>query len=676
MLDFYEISHTKKGKPGSEYYEVFPDFKVKRFTDLMVRGGAFYAIWNQKKGLWSTDEYDVQALVDKELRAFGKRLDEEQELPVRVKYLKDFSSSSWSQFRLFIGRISDNYNQLDAEIAFSNTEVKKDDYISKRLLYPLEEGPTQAFDALFGTIYDEENLTKLMWAIGSVLAGDSKRIQKFYVLFGLPGSGKSTSLNLIEKILGEHVGSFEASLLTNASSTFALDALKNNPLVAIDHEGDLSKIRNNSVLTSVVSHDRIVINVKYQHPFSIKLNTTLFIATNKPVMITERASGIIRRLIDVRPSGRIVSTRDYESLVNQINFELAAISVKCLEVYNQLGKNHYNSYVPLDMLFRTNIFFNFIDEYYFEFVRDDMITLSRAWSMYKQFCEETGIKHRLARHSFRDELKNYWRKFYSVTRIDGIQVRSVYKGFNTDVFNEASSIKKGEPVVYDWLALSEQPSVFDREHIDQPAQLASRGGPPRYKWDNVTTTLGDIKTEKLHYVLPKENLITLDLDLKNKKGEKSLGLNINAARKLPPTYAETSKSGLGLHLHYYYDGDVSRLSRIYEPDVEILKSSGNFSIRRRLSVCNGHMITTINSGLPLKPERGTDMVSKKTISNERSLRTLILRNLQKEIHPATKPSVDFISTILEEAYAQGLRYDVSDLRPFILEFASKSTNNA
>lgn len=676
MLDFYEISYTKKGKPGSEYYEVSPDFKVKRFTDLMVRGGAFYAIWNQKKGLWSTDEYDVQTAVDEELRAFGKGLDEEQELPVKVKYLRDFSSMSWNQFRLFIGRISDNYTQLDAEIAFSNTEVKKDDYISKRLSYPLEEGSTQAFDALFGIIYDEENLTKLMWAIGSVLAGDSKRIQKFYVLFGLPGTGKSTALNLIEKILGEHVVGFEASLLTNMSSTFALDALKNNPLVAIDHEGDLSRIRNNSVLTSVVSHDRIVINVKYQHPFSIKLNTTLFIATNKPVMITERASGIIRRLIDIRPSGHIVSTRDYESLVNQIDFELSAISVKCLAVYNQLGRNHYNGYIPLDMLFRTNIFFNFIDEYYFEFVRDDIITLSRAWSMYKQFCEETGITKRLARHAFRDELKNYWKTFDSVTRIDGIQVRSVYKGFNTNVFAEVSSINKGEPIVYDWLALSEQPSIFDREHIDQQAQLASKGGPPRYKWENVTTTLRDIKTEKLHYVLPKENLITLDLDLKNEKGEKSLGLNIEAARRLPPTYAETSKSGLGLHLHYYYDGDVSRLSRIYEPDIEILKPSGNFSIRRRLSICNDHMITTINSGLPVKPERETDMVSKKTISNERSLRTLILRNLQKEIHPATKPSVDFISTILEETYAQGLRYDVSDLRPFVLEFASKSTNNA
>ncbi|MFA9409505.1 MAG: primase-like DNA-binding domain-containing protein, partial [Candidatus Dadabacteria bacterium] len=464
--------------------------------------------------------------------------------------------------------------------------------------------------------------------------------------------------------------------MTTTNSSFSLEAFKDNPLVAIDHEGDLSKIRNNSVLTSVVSHDRIVINVKYQHPFSLRLNTTLFIATNKPVMITERASGIIRRLVDIRPTGLIVSIRDYESLVNQIDFELGAIAYKCLELYSQLGKDHYNRYVPLDMMYRTNIFFNFVDEYYLEFVREDKVTLTRAWSMYKQFCEETGITNRLARHTFRDELKNYWGKFHKVTRIDGVQVRSVYTGFSTGVFEKESTINKGEPVIYDWLALSEQTSVFDREHADQPAQVASKAGPPRYTWEKVTKTVSDINTSKLHYVLPKENLVTLDFDIKDDSGEKSLALNIEAARKLPPTYAETSKSGEGLHLHYYYDGAVSQLSRIYEPGIEVLKPSGNFSIRRKLSVCNDHIITTINSGLPVKSQKGTDMVSKKTISNERSLRTLILRNLQKEIHPATKPSIDFINTILEETFIQGLRYDISDLRPFILEFASKSTNNA
>jgi hypothetical protein len=50
--------------------------------------------------------------------------------------------------------------------------------------------------------------------------------------------------------------------------------------------------------------------------------------------------------------------------------------------------------------------------------------------------------------------------------------------------------------------------------------------------------------------------------------------------------------------------------------------------------------------------------------------------LKKEIHPGTKPSVDFIHHILEEAYDSGMKYDVTDLRPRIMAFANNSTHQA
>ena len=64
------------------------------------------------------------------------------------------------------------------------------------------------------------------------------------------------------------------------------------------------------------------------------------------------------------------------------------------------------------------------------------------------------------------------------------------------------------------------------------------------------------------------------------------------------------------------------------------------------------------------------------LKSERSLRNLINRNLNKEIHPGTKPSIDFIHKILEDAYNSGLKYDVTDMRPKILAFANNSTNQA
>lgn len=100
-MDFYTIG-TREAKNG--VLEIFPDFRVGRSKDLMVRGRSFYAIWNEEAGLWSTDEYDVQRLIDAELRAFADQKKSEG-LSCNVKYLASFESNSWNKFRNFVSQI-------------------------------------------------------------------------------------------------------------------------------------------------------------------------------------------------------------------------------------------------------------------------------------------------------------------------------------------------------------------------------------------------------------------------------------------------------------------------------------------------------------------------------------------------------------------------------------------
>jgi phage/plasmid-associated DNA primase len=671
MLDFLRIKHRQK---RSGEVEVWPDWRVGKFKDLMIRGNNFYAVWNYKTKMWSTDEYDVQVLVDQLLDAYAEEIKKTTMAEVHVKHMRDFSTNSWSSFRLFISKVSDQSHQLDEKVTFSNTEVLKSDYVSRRLSYPLEEGSTPAFDRLFGTLYSEDELRKLMWAIGSIVSGDSSRIQKFFVLYGSPGTGKSTSLNLIQSMFPGYYTTFEASALTSGSSGFSTETFRTNPLIGINHEGDLSKIRDNSILNSVVAHDEIVMNIKYHKAYPVRLNTMLFIATNKPVTITDARSGLIRRMIDIHPTGVTLQPEEYDDLISQIEFELGGIAYKCLAVFNKYGRTYYNRYKPLDMMFRTNVFFNFVDEHYYDFARDNWVTLSRAWELYNAYCDGSNITYRLKRYQFRDELKSYWHDFHDHKRVDGTQYRSVYTGFNKEAFSSMENpvVELVEPSeeVADWLEMKEQSSKLDELLADQKAQY---GGTMKY-WDNVKQTLSDLDTKKLHYVLPTSNLITIDFDIKTPEGEKSLELNLDTARKFPPTYAEISQGGQGLHLHYYYEGDPSKLSRIYEQHIEVLPPVGKFSIRRRLSLCNDVEIATISSGLPLK---GDNMISSKVVQSERGLRTLILRSLQKgEIHAHTTPNVHFIDKILREARDSGMRYDVSDLKSDVLLFASGSTNNS
>lgn len=684
-MDFYRIRerNTKNG------IEVYPDFKVVRSKDLMVRGKSFYAIWDEKLGLWSTDEYDVQRLVDEELEEYEKMKLDKGEFTVQTKYLSDFSSSSWLQFRNYVAHLTDSYRQLDETLTFSNSEVKKEDYVSRRLNYPLQEGSIEAYQEMFELLYDPEELAKLEWTIGAIVSGDARHIQKFVVLYGEGGTGKSTWLNLVQKLFEGYYTVFEAKALTGNNNAFATEVFKENPLVAIQHDGDLSKIEDNSKLNSIVSHEDMPLNEKYKPTYMARINAFLLMGTNKPVKITDAKSGLIRRLIDVRPTGEKHSARKYAALVAQMDFELGAIAYHCLQRYREMGKNYYSGYKPVEMMLQTDIFFNYIEAHYDVFKSQNGATLQQAYMLYKEFCEETLIEYKLPQYKFREELKNYFSEFHERHELpDGSRVRSWFAGFKADHFK--TRVAKDEPKVFS-LVMEETESLLDRFLKDQPAQYANEEGMPRKFWSNkprpgkdgkeytpkpnqvVDTTLKDLDTSKEHYVKVPTNHIVIDFDLKDADGKKSTERNLEAASVWPSTYAEFSKSGSGIHLHYDYEGDVSELARVYDDGIEIKVYTGDSSLRRRLSHCNNVPIAKINSGLPLREKK---MLSQETIKSERGLRDLIMRNLRKEIHPGTKPSVDFIHKILEDAYSSGMSYDVTDLRSRILAFAVGSTNQS
>ena len=184
----------------------------------------------------------------------------------------------------------------------------------------------------------------------------------------------------------------------------------------------------------------------------------------------------------------------------------------------------------------------------------------------------------------------------------------------------------------------------------------------------------DILTSKLHYVKVPETHIVIDFDIPGDDGKKCFERNLEAASKWPATYTELSKSGAGIHLHYIYTGDASKLSRVYDEHIEVKVFTGNSSLRRMLTKCNDIPIAKISSGLPLKGEKA--MVDVKQIQNEKHLRVLIKKALAKEISPYTKPSIDFIAHIMDEAYESGIPYNVDDMRNAILAFAVNSTNQA
>lgn len=667
---------TRPGKRQS--IEIYPKFVINNRTkDLMIRGGDFYAIWVEDRGLWSTDEQDALDLIDRELDAYAEDYRKKFDGDVRVLHMWDSENGMIDNWHKYCQkRMRDNYHMLDEKLIFSNTETNKKDYASKRLSYPLEAGEIPAWNTLISTLYSEEERMKIEWAIGAIVSGDAKHIQKFMVLYGAAGTGKSTILNVIQQLFEGYYSVFDAKELGSATGQFALEAFKKNPLVAIQHDGDLSRIEDNTRLNSLVSHEEMIVNEKYTKRYSTRFNAFLFMGTNKPVRITDAKSGLIRRLIDVTPSGNKLTPKEYKRATKQVCFELGAIAQHCLDVYLE-NPGRYDDYVPLSMMGASNDFYNFMIDSYHIFKREDGTTLKAAWEMYKNYCEDAKVPYPFSQRSFKEELKNYFYEYDDRFSFeDGSRVRSYYSGFRTDKFETRKERKKKEEPKPTLIQFDCTESVFDKMYAKCPAQEANSKGTPSRKWDDNTTTLCSIDTSKLHYVKPPECHIVVDFDIPDENGNKCLAKNIEAASKFPgpSTYAELSKSGEGVHLHYIYTGDPTKLSRVYDDHIEVKVFTGNSSLRRKFTKCNGLPVASINSGLPLKGE--DKLVNFDAVKSEKALRTLILRNLNKEIHPGTKPSIDFIAKILDDAYNSGMRYDVSDMKNAVIAFAANSTNQA
>lgn len=677
MLDFVHIKKYEKNKSKTI---VYPDFAITSSTkDVMIRGGYFYAVWDEEAGLWSKNLYRMMELVDKEVEKEYSRLCGSHEIDGMgyvAQYMRYESSGLLHKFNKFTKDCIDIWSPLDQKPIFKSDPVKRSDFASFRLNYDIdpEERNIEMYDRMMDTLYSMTERRKLEWAIGCCLSGDSRKVQKFIALYGGPGTGKSTVLNIIEALLPGYCVAFDAAALGNKNSQFSLEAFSNDPIVAIQHDSDMSKINDNTKFNSVVSHEKILTNEKFRKSYMKTYNAFLFIGTNSPIKITEARSGLSRRLIDVNPSGNTLDVQTYRSAVASVGYALGAIAHRCIRVYQTFGPDYYNNYRPMKMMELTNDIYAFVEDNYFLLRDKEYITLASLWDLYKRFVDDTGIPYKMKRRDLANELQYYFKEFLTDKHLpDGSHIRSVYSGFKTELFD--SSFQNSEaPPLPDFLKLAPRQSYFDKTHQDCPSQLANDEDKPLQKWDNVTTTLSDIDTSKTHYIRIPKNEVVIDFDLKDGDGNKSLERNIEAARNWPPTYAETSKSGSALHLHYIYDGDVSKLSRIYSPDIEIKVFNGKSSLRRKLTLCNDYEITTISSGLPLKEEKA--MISEKEIKSERGLRKLMKRAMGKEIHEFTRPNIDFIKHILDEAYQSGLTYDVSDLYTRVLAFAGNSTHQA
>lgn len=681
-MDFLDVSVKKFTSNNRTLdYEVSPDFIFGDAKDLVVKGSKFYAYWNGS--FWDTKQknlfYDIDSLLWRRARELE---DGRPGLRIDVKEIRKASAGKFRLFADFCKACEASDISFNQKVLFADHKMQRRDYATTQLTYSPQEGEAVAFKELIGTLYLPKELDKILWFMGALFTNKMYKIEKFMYLYGSKGSGKGTVLKIFRMLFEDYCGTIDLKLLTSADQ-FATGQIQEVPLL-IDEDTDISHIYNDTPLLKLTSHETISVNKKFKEPYDVKFIGLLITASNQRYKVRNVDSGITRRAIVVNPSGQKVSHTRYNQLMSQIKYELPYIAHMAISRFEELGFDYYDDYFDVDMAEQTDHIFDFIRNNAIHM--QNGITLKQISELYREYLEDMGWKTDGYKATIKREALRYFDTMLKDSHVDGTRVNNYFKGFRWNIaFPEGvvGTTKADDTVVPDnWLEFDHHNEVFNKLAADYPAQAALRNGNPSEKWDNVVTKLSDIQTNKLHWVKIPLNHVILDFDLKDENGKKNLELNKEAASKFPPTYAEVSKSGQGIHLHYIYDGNVNELDNLVEKNIEIKVYRGKSSLRRIDKASNNLQLSHISSGLPLKEKKDREMYDqiKEITYTEKTLRNFVKRQLgmiegKEPSHPNTKPTIDFIAHEIQKAADMGLEYDITDLRHAVFMRAIRSTNN-
>lgn len=681
-MDFLDVSVKKfTSNNRTVDYEVSPDFIFGDAKDLVVKGSKFYAYWNGS--FWDTKQknlfYDIDSLLWRKARELE---DGRPGLRIDVKEIRKASAGKFRLFADFCKACEASDISFNQKVLFADHKMQRRDYATTQLTYSPQEGEAVAFKELIGTLYLPKELDKILWFMGALFTNKMYKIEKFMYLYGSKGSGKGTVLKIFRMLFEDYCGTIDLKLLTSADQ-FATGQIQEVPLL-IDEDTDISHIYNDTPLLKLTSHETISVNKKFKEPYDVKFIGLLITASNQRYKVRNVDSGITRRAIVVNPSGQKVSHTRYNQLMSQIKYELPYIAHMAISRFEELGFDYYDDYFDVDMAEQTDHIFDFIRSNAIHM--QNGITLKQISELYREYLEDMGWKTDGYKATIKREALRYFDTMLKDSHVDGTRVNNYFKGFRWNIaFPEGvvGTTKADDTVVPDnWLEFDHHNEVFNKLAADYPAQAALRNGNPSEKWDNVVTKLSDIQTNKLHWVKVPLNHVIIDFDLKDENGKKNLELNKEAASKFPPTYAEVSKSGQGIHLHYIYDGNVNELDNLVEKNIEIKVYRGKASLRRIDKASNNLQLSHISSGLPLKEKKDREMYDhiKEITYTEKTLRNFVKRQLgmiegKEPSHPNTKPTIDFIAHEIQKAADMGLEYDITDLRHAVFMRAIRSTNN-
>lgn len=674
MTDLWRIS--KSENPVKKTVSLKPEYNLRGYDGVSKGKLAYFWDGSAWQDITESDTLLLKAIDDSLNETARKYLEQGESVSV---ISPQWNTSENKNFQHFVKSYTMNYDkEFNTRVVFDNEEVTRNMYTSTVLNYHPQDIPTPQFDKVM-EVWFPNSIEMIMWFVGAALLGKTDQIQKMVFIYGEPKSGKSSLLDIIDWLFQDYIHEMSVNGFTDTSDQFASGLFKNAPVI-VDRDADIKRIKNKVLFNKFISHESFSVNKKHVSPYDSRFTGILFAASNYVFDMGDPGKdGTARRVAPVYSKGARIPFNEYNIAMEQIkNVELPGIAQKAIDTFNRLGPGWSNDLeIDPDMMYKSNLAYQFIRDAYMDGRIGEVVKWKDIGDMYRDFLEDDSLNITNAKHRIREAMEQYY-KFADRRKINGKDYKSVF--YDPDVAKILGVSKQESNVtVSNTNSQSQdrlQPSFTSEfnyfEHSSFPGQETNDKGNPKFPWDKVVTTAADINQRELHYIRAPKELIRIDFDAP------TLEENIKLSTGYPETYGEISKSGKGVHLWYFYDGDdVETLVRRISPEVEIKINTGKAGVRRKFTHSNGieHISTMYPADLSHKE---TSMLkdTENMFINEKALRTQIEKSLRKENTGSTITEVQFIAHLLDEALASGKDFDVKDLRQSVLAFATRSRHQA
>ena len=265
---------------------------------------------------------------------------------------------------------------------------------------------------------DTEDREMMLQFIGYCMTADTRQ-QKFLILCGTGGSGKSTLIKMIESIIGtDNISNISLKELSQRFASYGLLGKLLNSCADLE----VNALEDVSLLKKILGEDSIRAEAKGKDAISFKSYAKLIFSTNElPLILNEKSNGFYRRLMVLKMDKKPVSVdADFFSKLQTESDYFIQLCVKALQRMYQQGMIHVSPN----------------SEQAVQTLRNDSDTVS-AWLNEVCILDETSITAQTA-------LYHSYELYCDMNDRTPLKVRSFYKSLESKGFHDIKTTIDGK----------------------------------------------------------------------------------------------------------------------------------------------------------------------------------------------------------------------------------------